>query len=97
MATRVREMATTIVALAGVRGVARIDFLVDGDHLFVNEINTIPGSLSKHLWVDPPVPLARLVRDMVTEAATGPGRAFSTAGADGSVLRSAGAIGSKLG
>ena len=30
-----------------VRGVARIDFLTDGDELLVNEINTIPGSLAR--------------------------------------------------
>ncbi|HET9444301.1 MAG TPA: hypothetical protein VFO65_13305, partial [Acidimicrobiales bacterium] len=88
---------TRIAGLAGVRGVARVDFLADGDELYVNEINTIPGSLSKHLWVDPAVPFGRLVRDMIAEATTGPGRAFSTAGADGSALRSAGSIGSKLG
>ena len=42
-----------------VRGVARVDFLWSESEFYVNEINTIPGSLSKHLFVDPPV----LVRD----------------------------------
>ena len=33
-------------------GVARIDFIIDEstDDIFVNEINTIPGSLSFYLW-----------------------------------------------
>lgn len=33
-------------------GVARIDFIIDEatDEIFVNEINTIPGSLSFYLW-----------------------------------------------
>ena len=32
---------------------ARLDFLSDGEDLFINEINTIPGSLSHYLWIDP--------------------------------------------
>ena len=31
-------------------GVARVDFLVVGGEPFINEINTIPGSLGIHLW-----------------------------------------------
>ncbi len=31
-------------------GNARIDFLFDGNNIFVNEINTIPGSVSFYLW-----------------------------------------------
>ena len=31
-------------------GNARIDFLFDGNNIFVNEINTIPGSISFYLW-----------------------------------------------
>ncbi|MBW3651911.1 MAG: hypothetical protein KY458_15195, partial [Actinobacteria bacterium] len=71
--------------------------LADGDQLYVNEINTIPGSLSKYLWIDPPVAMARLVEDMIAEATTGPGRAYVAHGADGSALRSAGSISGKLG
>jgi D-alanine-D-alanine ligase len=31
-------------------GDARIDFLYDGKNIFVNEINTIPGSIAFYLW-----------------------------------------------
>ena len=93
----IRDMATRLVPLAAVRGIARIDFLADGDDLYVNEINTIPGSLAKHLWIDPPIPTATLLTDLLAEATSGPGRPYSTQGADGSALRSAGSIGSKLG
>lgn len=31
-------------------GVARIDFLVDGDKAYVNEINTLPGSIAFYLY-----------------------------------------------
>lgn len=41
----------TFIALDGC-GVSRIDFLLDGatNSVYVNEINTIPGSLSFYLW-----------------------------------------------
>ncbi|MCL2375221.1 MAG: D-alanine--D-alanine ligase [Firmicutes bacterium] len=39
-------------------GVARIDFLYDGVNLFVNEINTIPGSLSFYLFKEGDVTLS---------------------------------------
>lgn len=96
-AKAIRDMAARIAVLAGVRGVARLDFLYDGTDLYVNEINTIPGSLAKYLWVDPPVAFDRLLADMIAEAGARPSAHYTTAGADGSALRSAGSIASKLG
>ncbi|MDQ1436965.1 MAG: D-alanine-D-alanine ligase [Acidimicrobiaceae bacterium] len=97
MEKAVRDAAERVAVLAGVRGVARIDFLVDGDDLYVNEINTIPGSLAKYLWVDPPLPFEQLLQDMLDEAARRPTFHWTTAGADGTALRSAGDIAGKLG
>lgn len=93
----VRATATRVAALAGLRGVARLDFLGVGDELFVNEINTVPGSLARYLWVEPEVTFASLLSDLVNEATAGPGRQYPTTGADGAILRSAGSIASKLG
>jgi D-alanine-D-alanine ligase len=92
-----RDMAERIATLTGVRGIARIDFLADGDQLYVNEINTIPGSLSKHLFVDPPIPFAQLLHDMLDEAGQRRTTNWTVAGADGAALRSAGSIDRKLG
>lgn len=94
---RVREMAAEVAALASVRGSARIDFLWEGDDVWVNEINTIPGSLSTYLWAAADVPIGTLLRDMLDEAATKPATHWTSAGADGTALRSAGSIASKLG
>ena len=96
---RLRELAVAVAGLVGLRGLARIDFLAAGDgteDLWVNEVNTIPGSLSKYLWVDPAVPFARLLADLLDEAVRRPACHWSTAGADGTALRSAGSIASKL-
>ena len=74
----------------------RIDFLVEGTDWYVNEINTIPGSLAKHLWVD--VPFADLLSAMLDEARARPTTAtWTTDGADGSALRAADSIATKLG
>ena len=75
----------------------RIDFLSDGRALYLNEINTIPGSLARYLFIDPPLPFGELLVGLAAEAVERPAAAFSSVGADGSVLREAGAIAAKLG
>ncbi len=96
IAERIRRAAGRIADLALVRGVARLDFLTDGDELVVNEINTIPGSLARYLWIDPDVPFSRLLGDMIAEVAAVPTARYSAAGADGLVLRGASSIAAKL-
>ena len=97
LADRIRALAREIALLVGLRGVARLDFLSDGEDLFVNEINTIPGSLSHYLFIDPKLPFTTLLLDLLTEAMARPAANYSSAGSDGSVLRVAGSIASKLG
>jgi D-alanine-D-alanine ligase len=94
----IRDAATSVAALALVRGVARIDFLIDGNDWYVNEVNTIPGSLAKYLWVDPvAVGFATLLADLLAEARQRPSARYDATGADGAALRSAGSIAGKLG
>ena len=90
----IRETATAIAGLARLRGVCRVDFLLDGETVYLNEVNTIPGSLAKYLW---DVPFVELLEGMLTEARERPTTHWTTAGADGTALRSAGSIGGKLG
>jgi D-alanine-D-alanine ligase len=94
--TLIRHYAMVISSIASVRGVARIDFLWNENELYVNEINTIPGSLSKYLFVDPPLSFSQLLTDLLREAVERPSHRYSAAGADGLVLRSAGSIAAKL-
>lgn len=49
---KVRKMTEEIYIRFGLGGVVRVDFLVDNlsGELFVNEINSIPGSLAYGLW-----------------------------------------------
>lgn len=96
LADAARAHALAIVELAEVRGIARVDFLSDGDVLFVNEVNTIPGSLARYLWVDPPIGFDVLLNNMIEEARSRPTARYSAVGADGTVLRGAGSIAGKL-
>jgi D-alanine-D-alanine ligase len=92
----IRAAATRIADIALVRGVARIDFLLAGSELYINEINTIPGALSWYLWAAGGVPFATLLTDLIAEASARSARSWSTQGADGSALRAAGSIAGKL-
>ena len=92
----IRDSATVLARAAMVRGVARLDFLFDGNEVWVNEINTIPGSLAKHLWVEPDRPFVQQLNDLLAEAAGRPTYQPSSTGADSSILRSATSINSKL-
>jgi D-alanine-D-alanine ligase len=91
------SLSARVTEVAGLRGIARIDYLERDGEVVVNEVNTIPGSMAAYLWIDPPISREQLFRDMVDEARSGPVRRFSVAGSDGTALRSAGTIASKLG
>lgn len=48
----IQELSVKTFKVLGCSGVIRIDFMIDQDTnlIYVNEVNTIPGSLSFHLW-----------------------------------------------
>ena len=52
MRDKIRKMAVDAFICLGCSGVSRIDFMIDmaTNEVYLNEINTIPGSLSFYLW-----------------------------------------------
>lgn len=46
-------------------GNARIDFLYDGSNVYVNEINTIPGSLGFYLWEGAGISFTDLISQII--------------------------------
>lgn len=97
MAESIREIAVAIAGLIGSRGVCRVDFLASDDgELWLNEVNTIPGSLSHYLFIDPKEPFAAQLGRDLAEALARPTYAPVVQGADGSVLQSAASIAAKL-
>jgi D-alanine-D-alanine ligase len=47
------------------RGIARLDFLTSGDAVYLNEINTMPGSLALYLWRESGLSGAQVVDTLV--------------------------------
>ena len=64
---QVRGMAVRAFQALDCAGVARIDFLLNGESgaVYVNEVNTIPGSLSFYLWEPLGVSYPKLLDKMV--------------------------------
>ena len=51
MKEEIQRLAVKTFKVLGCNGVSRIDFIIeDNEKIYVNEINTIPGSLSFYLW-----------------------------------------------
>ncbi len=67
MTERVQQLAVATFQALGCLGVARIDFLNDAEsgELWVNEINTIPGSLAFYLWQEVGVSFTQLMNELV--------------------------------
>lgn len=73
LVTRVRRAAVEAFAAIGGWGMARVDFLLEGDEdLYVNEINTLPGftriSMYPKLWQQSGLSLPNLVDRLVAIA-----------------------------
>ena len=69
LTARIQRMTTEIFKLLDCRGTVRIDFILDeNDVLYVNEPNTIPGSLAFYLWQECGVSFGKLVEIMVEDA-----------------------------
>ena len=66
----IRTMAVKAFKCLGCSGVSRIDFMIDRDNgkVYLNEINTIPGSLAFYLWEPVGVKYPELLDRMVSLA-----------------------------
>ncbi len=92
----INEITLQAASILGVRGVSRFDFLVGESEVYLNEVNTIPGSLSRYLFIDPKIEFIDLLKDMMDESRYNPLQNYSLQGADGSALKNASSIAAKL-
>lgn len=46
-------------------GDARVDFLLDGEKVYVNEINTLPGSIAFYLWEASGISFEKLINKLI--------------------------------
>lgn len=64
---RIQFLAGETFRVLGCHGVSRVDVIMDEDNggIYVNEINTIPGSLSFYLWEATGIPFSELMDRLV--------------------------------
>ncbi len=67
MTKRIQDFSIKAFQCLGCNGVVRFDFMIDGDtdELYLNEINTIPGSLSYYLWEPAGLPFNKLLDRLI--------------------------------
>lgn len=103
MRDRIRDLAVRSFKAMRCCGVVRIDFMIDqaDDTVYVNEVNTIPGSLSFYLWQESGIKYKELINRLIDLAFkrareeksisysydTGILKGFSFGGAKGSKLK----------
>lgn len=100
---RIQQMTTQVYNAMDCKGVVRIDYMLDGDELYINEINIIPGSLAFYLWEPLGISFKEMLDCMIEDAFTAYAeKNRSVFSYDSSILRSVqgglkGAKGGKMG
>ncbi|MBI5188517.1 MAG: D-alanine--D-alanine ligase [Nitrospirae bacterium] len=64
---KIQKLAIDTFRAVDCRGIARVDFLVNTEksEIFINEINTIPGSISFYLWEATGIKFSELVDKLI--------------------------------
>ncbi|NLL55771.1 MAG: hypothetical protein GX242_00970 [Clostridiales bacterium] len=65
---KIHSLCKQLYTIFELKGVVRIDFLCKDDKLYVNEINTIPGSLSTYLFKAKGIDTLTLIDGMINNA-----------------------------
>ncbi|HEX4114883.1 MAG TPA: D-alanine--D-alanine ligase family protein [Solirubrobacteraceae bacterium] len=66
LTAQVQDLAKRAFTAFGCAGVTRVDFLIDAQQqVYVNELNTIPGSFSFYLWEPAGLPFADLMDSLI--------------------------------
>ena len=67
---KIRRMAADTFRVLSCHGVSRIDVMIDekDGQIYVNEINTIPGSLSFYLWEATGISFTKLMDTLISLA-----------------------------
>ena len=69
LARRIRELTFDIYTRLGLSGIVRMDFLADeSGEVYINEVNTIPGSLAFYLFEEAGIPFKRLLSKTIKTA-----------------------------
>jgi D-alanine-D-alanine ligase len=98
LTAEVQDLAIRAFTAFGCAGVTRVDFLIDSsERVYVNELNTIPGSFSFYLWEPAGLPFADLMDELIDLAMGDHREKLRTTTVFGSNLLAARASGAKAG
>lgn len=63
---KIEDLAKKAFMAIDCRGIARIDFLLDDkNNIYVNEINTMPGSIAYYLWEPKGISFKELINELI--------------------------------
>jgi D-alanine-D-alanine ligase len=70
MAAKVKQLSLDIFKALDLKGVVRIDYIIDksDNQVYVNEVNTIPGSFAFYLWEPVGISFRELIDTLVSIA-----------------------------
>ena len=96
LSDKIRSLTAKVYAGLDCSGVVRVDFLVSGGEVYVNEVNTVPGSLAYYLFCDTFQEFSAVLDELIAEALA----RFNAAQTlitrfDGNIWENAGAKGGK--
>ena len=65
---KIENIAKKAYEVLNCNSLIRIDFMINGNQIYLNEINTIPGSLSYYLWENKNIAYRDLINDLIDNA-----------------------------
>jgi len=65
LAANIKSMSMEAFSILGCCGVIRIDFLLADNKIYINEVNTIPGSLAFYLWSEIGITFDQLLEELI--------------------------------
>ena len=68
LSKKIKEITAYVYRKLEFTGVIRIDFLLDGEKIYVNEINSVPGSLAYYLFADDTSGFATILSEVIEES-----------------------------
>ena len=70
MADKIRGLTQEVYSKLNMRGIVRFDFIVEGDSVYLSEVNTVPGSLSHYLLTQNFEEFYKLLLTLIEQART---------------------------
>lgn len=70
LSDKIKRYSKKIYKSLDCNGVIRIDFFIVNDKVFVNEINTVPGSLAYYLFCDKLKSFTKILNNLISDALT---------------------------